>query len=66
MRSLAVSSSRRGAAHQVATFGQVMLDQSRLVGVERAANAPAQPTPVFQVGQLMEYGIHEYHHCWAV
>ncbi|MCY1187532.1 hypothetical protein D9M73_285240 [compost metagenome] len=50
-----------GAAHQIAAFGQVMLDQARLVGVERTANAPAEPAPVFQVGQFAEDGFHEHH-----
>ncbi|MNY42279.1 hypothetical protein D3C86_1771520 [compost metagenome] len=52
---------RVGAAHQVTSFGEVMLDQARLVRLKGTANPATQPAPVFQVGQIVEDGFHEHH-----
>ncbi|MNQ63930.1 hypothetical protein D3C85_783300 [compost metagenome] len=52
---------RRSRPHQVTSFGEVMLDQARLVRLKGTANPATQPAPVFQVGQIVEDGFHEHH-----
>ncbi|EGH09282.1 hypothetical protein Pgy4_07819 [Pseudomonas savastanoi pv. glycinea str. race 4] len=52
----------RGVAvktRQIAPFGEVMLDQPRLVGLKGATNPQTQSTPVFQIRQLVQNRPHD-------